>query len=881
MSTWTRLPDMNAGRWYPTNTTLANGDVLTTSGALDLVVGQNTLPQVWDRALGAWRGLLNARLEVGLYPYMHVAPNGRVFMSGPNGRSMYLDTSGNGSWVDVANPSAFRDYGSSVLYDEGKVLYLGGGDPPLASAEVIDLKAASPSWRSVQPMANARRQMNATILADGTVLATGGSSGPGFANPNTPVFASEIWNPTTETWSPAASATRPRMYHSAAVLLPDGRVFSSGGQGEENAEVYSPPYLFKGARPTITSAPTTVMHGQQVFVATPNATSITKVHLIKLSSVTHGFSHEQRINRLQFSQAAGGLNVTVPANGNLSPPGYYMLFIVNGTGVPSVARIVRVGPSSGTPPGAPAGLAAAAANAQVSLTWNNVAGASAYKVFRSTTSASYNFASPLATVPSPGYLDSTVSNGTTYCYTVRATNAAGDSPSSNEASATPSSSILKSNATFVRSDTTTQGNWKYRYGSDGYLIANLTPSYPAYAQVTVTGAQTFTWESSTTDVRALQRPGNTTDRIASMMYSGTDFTFDVRLTDGQPHWIALYAVDYDFQGRRQTVDVIDPFTNARLDSRITTNFGGGVYHVWEITGHVQIHVSKEPLVGPDGMAAALFFGPPTDPPAVTLTSPTAGATFVAPAIVPLNATVTATTGSVTKVEFFQGITKLGEDLTAPYSLTWGNVPAGNYSLSARATMTAGPPGISIPTEILVASGTNSAVFVRTDTTTRGNWIGTYGGEGYAVIEDSFNIPAYAQIVPIGQDSFIWADSTTDTRALQRASGSGRIASTWYIEYDVRPSADRCRRPAPPTRALLSGLGYQHAFAAHRHPRFGDGCPARYPDDHRVQRRPVPDLERQRAGDDTGDPPRRLERRHQRLFLRQCGRAACRCADESC
>jgi hypothetical protein len=780
-NTWTRVQDMNAGRWYPTNTTLANGDILTTSGNVDLVVGLNTLPQVWDRALNRWRDLLNARKENGYYPYMHLAPDGRVFMSGSYARSMFLNTSGSGGWTDSAQSSAFRDYGSSVLYDEGKVLYLGGSDPPLATAEVIDLKAATPSWRPITSMANARRQMNATILADGTVLVTGGSSGPGFSNPNTPVYASEIWNPTTESWSLAASAARPRLYHSAAVLLPDGRVFSSGGQGEENAEVYSPPYLFKGTRPTITSAPTAVAHGQIFFVATPNATSITKVHLIKLSSVTHGFNQDQRINRLQFSQASGGLNVTVPANGNLSPPGYYMLFIVNGTGVPSVASIIRVGPSGATP-AAPAGLTATAANAQISLTWQQVNGASAYKIFRSTTSGSYNFTTPLATVPSPSYLDSTVSNGTTYYYTVRATNGSGDSPSSNEASATPSNTILKGNAVFVRSDTATQGNWSYKYGSDGYLIANLPPSYPAYAQVSVTGAETYTWEGSTTDPRALLRPGSTTDRIASTMYSGSNFTIDVRLTDGQPHWIALYCVDYDFVGRRQTVDVIDPFTNARIDSRILTDFTGGVYLVWQVTGHVQIRVAKDTFVGTDGAVAGLFVGPANDLPSVTITSPAAGSTYVAPANVVINATATTTTGSITKVEFFQGTTKLGEDLTAPYSVTWPNAPAGRHTLTAKATMTGGATALSPPIQILVAGATASATYVRTDTTTKGNWRGTYGADGYAVIEDSFSLPSYANVYPSGHASFTWASSTTDIRALQRASGTDRIAATWYSNF---------------------------------------------------------------------------------------------------
>ena len=284
-----------------------------------------------------------------------------------------------------------------------------------------------------------------------------------------------------------------------------------------------------------------------------------------------------------------------------------MLFVVNSTGVPSVAKIVRVGPP-GPAPAAPAGLAATPSSGLVSLVWSNVSGASGYKVYRSTTSGSYNFTSPLATVPSPSYLDSAVTNGTTYYYTVRATNGT-DSPSSNEASATPNSSVLRGTATFVRTDTTTQGNWMSKYGSDGNLIANEIASMPSYAQVSVTGASTYVWEPSTTDARALQRPGNPTERVASQLYSETHYTFDVRLADGQPHWIALYCLDYDFAGREQTVDILEAATGTRLDSRIITNFTGGTYLVWAVTGHVQIRVTKELSIGPNGTVSGLFIGP--------------------------------------------------------------------------------------------------------------------------------------------------------------------------------------------------------------------------------------------------------------------------------
>jgi hypothetical protein len=344
-NTWASLPDMNEGRWYPTATTLGNGDVLVVSGDIDQTIGVNRLPQVYEVGSGTWRDLTDAQLAIDLYPMMFLAPNGKVFNAAPSAVTRHLNPVGKGAWTVevVANRSAGNtSYGSAVMYAEGKVLVVGGGDPPTAAAEVIDLNATSPTWRTVAPMAVARRQHNATLLPDGKVLVTGGTSGPGFNNPNTPVFAAEIWDPASETWSTMASAQIHRRYHSTALLLPDGRVLTTGGDNVMQAEAYAPPYLFKGPRPQITSAPPTVSHGETIFVGTPHAGSIAQVTWIRLGSVTHAFNQNQRINHLSFSPASGGLNVVTPSSGNLAPPGHYMLFIVNSNGVPSVASFVQV-----------------------------------------------------------------------------------------------------------------------------------------------------------------------------------------------------------------------------------------------------------------------------------------------------------------------------------------------------------------------------------------------------------------------------------------------------------------------------------------------------------------------------------------------------------
>ncbi len=366
-NTWTPLPDMNAGRWYPTNTTLANGDVLVTSGSIDTVFNKNTLAQVWQPATGTWRNLTGAQaqavnaaaLGVDLYPRMFLAPDGRVFKAGPDKSTWFLDTTGTGSWTRGPDSNfGLRTYGAAVLYAPGKILIVGGGDvnngatpndDATATAEVIDLNAATPVWRTVAPLAFGRRHLNASLLADGKVLVTGGVGPAGFNNERNPVLPAEVWDPGSETWTTLPSAQVTRGYHSTALLLPDGRVVSSGG-GEgagatgvhNDAEIYSPSYLFAGTRPTIAAAPDAVGYGQSFTVGTPDAANVTAVNLIRLPSTTHAFDANQRFVSVPFSRTTGALTVTAPSNPNLAPPGHYLMFLLS-NGVPSVAKIIRIG----------------------------------------------------------------------------------------------------------------------------------------------------------------------------------------------------------------------------------------------------------------------------------------------------------------------------------------------------------------------------------------------------------------------------------------------------------------------------------------------------------------------------------------------------------
>jgi hypothetical protein len=214
---------------------------------------------------------------------------------------------------------------------------------------VLDMTQPSPAWKQTPSMAYPRSFLNLTSLPDGTVLVTGGETDKNGGDISKAVYPAELWSPQTQTWTTMSAMRTPREYHSTALLIPDGRVVVSGMgadfgnvPNETSVEFFSPPYLFKGARPTVTQSPGKILYGSNFFVATPNAASIGKVVLIRTGAVTHAFDQNTRYVPLSFQQAAGGLTVTAPANGNIAPPGYYMLFVVNSAGVPSVAPILQV-----------------------------------------------------------------------------------------------------------------------------------------------------------------------------------------------------------------------------------------------------------------------------------------------------------------------------------------------------------------------------------------------------------------------------------------------------------------------------------------------------------------------------------------------------------
>jgi Domain of unknown function (DUF1929) len=378
---WSSVKSMSVPRWYPSVTTLGSGEVLVSGGvtALDAGGGYITtnVTEVWNPQANTWRTLTGAvGTGVPLYPRMQVAPDGTVLMTGPTTTLSRLNTTGLGTWKNLGQRDNInRVYGSSVLFDEGKVLEVGGSNPQdptielqiaTNTAKVIDLRTGTVI--ATGSMQFGRRNLNATVLPDQTVLVTGGNTiGNGNAGeqvlniPQRFQKESELWDANTGTFRVLASESVGRPYHSVALLLPDARVFSAGGYDQvpfpnsnssyrpkyKNAQIFTPPYLFTtdgqlATRPEILEAPSKLGYDQAFTVRINKPETVGKACLIRLGSVTHAFNFGQRFVKLEVQNVTGQLEMRSPNNANLAPPGFYYLFVLDQNGVPSVARTVRL-----------------------------------------------------------------------------------------------------------------------------------------------------------------------------------------------------------------------------------------------------------------------------------------------------------------------------------------------------------------------------------------------------------------------------------------------------------------------------------------------------------------------------------------------------------
>ena len=348
---WTDHDRMDFKRWYPSNVVLPDGRTLIIGGQAAPGGGDNFIKvmEVFDpETMRVSRMPDGATKWMGLYPRTVMLADGRILKAGKGVRTFSFDPR-RPEWSDVDRMrGGDRKQGVVVpLAGNRKVLVTGGRalDGSITdSAEVIDMRARSPQWRRVGSMKRPRNNHSAVLLPDGTVLIVGGGSSE--QKWGSPVGLTELFDPATERFRAMQAQRTNRTYHSTAVLLPDGRVASAGantGEPEESTvEFFKPPYLFRGPRPEISEVRSSLSWGDTFTIRSRQARSIESVVLMKPGANTHQMNFDQRCVPLRFDAGRSTIKATLPPQRIANPPGYYMLFILNGRGVPSVAEFVRV-----------------------------------------------------------------------------------------------------------------------------------------------------------------------------------------------------------------------------------------------------------------------------------------------------------------------------------------------------------------------------------------------------------------------------------------------------------------------------------------------------------------------------------------------------------
>ena len=359
--TWTAVAPMAGGRWYPSLLTLADGRVLALAG-LGGDGNLNVVPEAYTDGAG-WAALASPG-PWPMYAHQVLLADGRVFYTGGqyggnNGSRPAVWNVATGATTEVHGLTVpdMRNQSASVLLPPAqaqRVMILGGGGydmhnqaPAIADVAIADLNGPAPAYTAGPPLQMARMHLNAVLLPDRTVLATGGAAMEEAAAMS--AAGAEIYDPGMGRWMMGADARVPRLYHSIALLMPDGKVVTAGSnpqrtQEELRIEVYWPPYLFRGPRPVLTPAVAAAAHGASIAASSPQAGVLRDVSLVRPGATTHSCDNEQRLMDVPFTvNPDGSLRLDLPTSANLAPPGWYLLFGTDQAGVPSTGSWLHLG----------------------------------------------------------------------------------------------------------------------------------------------------------------------------------------------------------------------------------------------------------------------------------------------------------------------------------------------------------------------------------------------------------------------------------------------------------------------------------------------------------------------------------------------------------
>ena len=707
-ATWTDGGNLNLPRGYQGQVTLNDGRAFILGGSWSgASLGKNG--ESWWNNL--WSYLPNALASVTLgpdpggaavadrHPWLFALGGGKVLHAGPSvNMNLYDLTVASGSTTSAGTRAddQFSQNGTAVMYDIGKILKAGGASsysdatfPSTAGCYIINVNNGV-NVTKTGSLTNPRALHNSVVLPSGEVMVIGGMPNPITFSDTNAILTAEIWNPTTGTWRDVAPISVPRNYHSTALLLPDGRVFSGGGglcgQGcaanHFDVQLYSPAYLFNAngtpaTRPAITQAPASANNGSTINVSTTGGTQFV---LMRYAAVTHSVNSDQRRIPLAATQLSTGYyQLSIPSDG-IATPGNYMLFALDSKGVPSIATTINVGPaphptigiSSPTNGQAFLGLASIPIATVVTDPLKVVTRVDYYngvKLIGSSSTAPYSFT--WQNVPAGSYtINATVVDSTGYTSTA----------------SVPIVVVAVGNTTTMGLGLTTWSGPAFALSCNvGEVLAGINGVADIYldkvSPMCVSVASTGKWA------------GTPVAHGAAGGTSGTAFS-KICPTD--------QAVSgYDGAGG-YGVDRMQVYCKPLTATATVTGTATGLGASGGPGGAPIALIScptPAPATGIFGIAGTYVgqFGlscsiPPVQanrPPVLTLNSPANNSVYTAPASVVISANASDPDGNLAKVDYYQGSNLLGTSIAAPFTYNWNNVLAGTYLIRVIATDAAG------------------------------------------------------------------------------------------------------------------------------------------------------------------------------------------------